>query len=79
MASASELPSDKGKQPDHFGTGILGAANHEFYKSYLEEASGVDIRRIDGWTKIVDVILVYVGFCFILSMHLLMVYAGCIL
>ena len=77
MALISELPLDKGKQPDHwhrssFGTGI-GGTNHEFYKSYLEEASTVDIRRIDGWTKMVDVMLVYVGFCFISSMRLMTV------
>jgi hypothetical protein len=35
------------------------------WKEYLDKAAAFDVRMIDEWNKIVDVLLVYVG-CFLL-------------
>ncbi len=65
MASTS---MEKGKQVEQNSpssteaeSGVQDARlDDELCKIYLDEASAVDTRRIDSWTKIVDVILVYV-------------------
>jgi len=66
MASTSTFPLDKGKQleqhsPSSTESGVQGARlDDQLCKIYLDEASAIDTRRIDSWTKIVDVILVFV-------------------
>lgn len=40
------------------------------WTQYLEEANEFDARMVDGWNKIVDVILVYVGIQVLCNLHL---------
>ena len=33
----------------------------QIWKDYLEKAAAIDIRMIDDWNKVIDVVLVYVS------------------
>ena len=37
------------------------------WKEYLDKAAAFDIRMVDEWNKIVDVLLVYVGYFLLFS------------
>ena len=37
------------------------------WKEYLDNAAVFDVRMVDEWNKIVDVLLVYVGYFFVPS------------
>ena len=37
------------------------------WKEYLDKAAVFDVRMVDEWNKIVDVLLVYVGYFFVPS------------
>ena len=66
MASTSTFPLDEDKQlekrpPSSTESDVQNARlDDQLCKIYLDETSPIDTRRIDSWTKIVDVILVYV-------------------
>ena len=64
MSTTRSTPSESPEFPEIWSNILKDEVEKDdpLWKEYLDKAAAFDVRMVDEWNKIVDVLLVYVGY-----------------